>query len=115
MGIAWTVGLGAGSHECRASRHRVSRANPGAERPVERSNLHGPGVPAGVLSQVSRLLRLFPAVGAGGLSESFRSRGGSLTLNVVGVVCALASEARHLGPATRRYQPLTSLADGTLL
>jgi adenosylhomocysteine nucleosidase len=38
-----------------------------------------------------------------------------LTLNVVGVVCALASEARHLGPATRRHQPLTSLADGTLL
>jgi adenosylhomocysteine nucleosidase len=38
-----------------------------------------------------------------------------LTLNVVGVVCALASEARHLGPGTRRHQPLTSLADGTLL
>ena len=38
-----------------------------------------------------------------------------MTLNVVGVVCALASEARHLGPQTRRHQPLTSLADGTLL
>jgi adenosylhomocysteine nucleosidase len=38
-----------------------------------------------------------------------------LTLNVVGVVCALAAEARHLGPATRRHQPLTPLADGTLL
>jgi adenosylhomocysteine nucleosidase len=38
-----------------------------------------------------------------------------LTLNVVGVVCALAAEARHLGSATRRQQPLTSLADGTLL
>lgn len=38
-----------------------------------------------------------------------------MTLTVVGVVCALASEARHLGPATRRHQPLTSLADGTLL
>jgi adenosylhomocysteine nucleosidase len=38
-----------------------------------------------------------------------------LTLNVVGVVCALAAEARHLGSATRRYEPLTSLADGTLL
>lgn len=31
----------------------------------------------------------------------------------VGVVCALAAEARHLGPATRRHQ--ASLADGTLL
>jgi adenosylhomocysteine nucleosidase len=37
-----------------------------------------------------------------------------LTLNVVGVVCALATEARHLG-TTRRHEPLTSLADGTLL
>jgi adenosylhomocysteine nucleosidase len=38
-----------------------------------------------------------------------------LTLNVVGVVCALAAEARHLGPATRRHESLTPLADGTLL
>jgi adenosylhomocysteine nucleosidase len=41
---------------------------------------------------------------------------GSLTaLNVVGVVCALAAEARHLGPTTRRHESLTPLADGTLL
>jgi adenosylhomocysteine nucleosidase len=38
-----------------------------------------------------------------------------LTLNGVGVVCALAAEARHLGPATRRHETLTALADGTLL
>jgi adenosylhomocysteine nucleosidase len=38
-----------------------------------------------------------------------------LTLNIVGVVCALAAEARHLGPAPPRAQPLTSLGDGTLL
>ena len=38
-----------------------------------------------------------------------------MTLNVVGVVCALAAEARHLGPATRRHESLTPLADGTLL
>jgi adenosylhomocysteine nucleosidase len=37
------------------------------------------------------------------------------TLNVVGVVSALAAEARHLGPATRRHESLTPLADGTLL
>jgi len=36
-------------------------------------------------------------------------------VNVVGVVCALAAEARHLGPATRRHESLTPLADGTLL
>jgi adenosylhomocysteine nucleosidase len=38
-----------------------------------------------------------------------------LTLNVVGVVCALAAEARHLGPATRRLDSLRPLSDGTLL
>ena len=38
-----------------------------------------------------------------------------MILNVVGVVCALAAEARHLGPATRRHESLTPLADGTLL
>jgi adenosylhomocysteine nucleosidase len=36
-------------------------------------------------------------------------------LNVVGIVCALAAEARHLGPTTRRHEPLASLTDGTLL
>jgi adenosylhomocysteine nucleosidase len=38
-----------------------------------------------------------------------------LALNVVGIVCALASEARHLGPATRQQDPIGSLADGTLI
>lgn len=36
-------------------------------------------------------------------------------MNVVGIVCALASEARHLGPATRQQDPIGSLADGTLI
>jgi adenosylhomocysteine nucleosidase len=38
-----------------------------------------------------------------------------LALNVVGIVCALASEARHLGPTVRLGEPLGSLADGTLV
>jgi adenosylhomocysteine nucleosidase len=38
-----------------------------------------------------------------------------LALNVVGIVCALASEARHLGPTVRLSEPLRSLADGTLV
>jgi adenosylhomocysteine nucleosidase len=38
-----------------------------------------------------------------------------LALNVVGIVCALASEARHLGPAVRFAEPLGKLADGTLV
>ncbi len=36
-------------------------------------------------------------------------------MNVVGIVSALAVEARHLGPATQRHGALASLADGTLL
>ena len=36
-------------------------------------------------------------------------------MNVVGIVSALAAEARHLGPATQRRGALASLADGTLL
>jgi len=36
-------------------------------------------------------------------------------LNVVGVVCALAAEARQLGPTTRRQPALRLLADGTLV
>jgi adenosylhomocysteine nucleosidase len=39
-----------------------------------------------------------------------------LALNLVGIVCALASEARHLGPTVRLNEPtLGSLADGTLV
>jgi adenosylhomocysteine nucleosidase len=39
-----------------------------------------------------------------------------LALNVVGIVCALASEARHLGPMVGLHEPsLASLADGTLV
>jgi len=38
-------------------------------------------------------------------------------LSQVGIVCALAAEARHLGPLTRARSrtPVTTLADGTLL
>ena len=36
-------------------------------------------------------------------------------MNVVGIVSALAAEARHLGPTTRRHDALASLADGTLM
>jgi adenosylhomocysteine nucleosidase len=36
-------------------------------------------------------------------------------LKRVGIVCALAVEARHLGPTTPRPEALASLADGTLL
>lgn len=38
-----------------------------------------------------------------------------MTPNLVGIVCALQSEARHLGSATRRSEFLRELADGTLV
>ena len=38
-----------------------------------------------------------------------------MALNIVGIVCALASEARHLGPTVRLTEPLGSLPDGTLV
>lgn len=39
-----------------------------------------------------------------------------MALKVVGIVCALASEARHLGPTVRLNKPaLAALADGTLV
>lgn len=38
-----------------------------------------------------------------------------MTPDVVGIVCALQAEARHLGPATRRTEILAALADGTLV
>ena len=36
-------------------------------------------------------------------------------MNLVGIVSALAAEARHLGPTTQRHDALASLADGTLV
>lgn len=38
-----------------------------------------------------------------------------MALNAVGIVCALASEARHLGRTVRLGEPLGSLTDGTLV
>ena len=38
-----------------------------------------------------------------------------MALSRVGIVCALASEARHLGPARKLTDPLGSLSDGTLV
>jgi adenosylhomocysteine nucleosidase len=38
-----------------------------------------------------------------------------LTTQVVGIVCALQGEARHLGPTVPRHASVTSRADGSLL
>jgi adenosylhomocysteine nucleosidase len=81
---------------------------------VVASDLHGARLPSCVLSEVPRLLCLFPPVGPGGLPQFDRVQGASL--NAVGIVCALATEARHLGPAKRHpLLPFGCRADGTLL
>ncbi len=72
-----------------------------------------PGFPARLLSQVSRLLRLLPALGAGQLPHVDPGR--DRPLNAAGVVAALAAEARALGPAQPKGEGLAVLADGNLL
>src|SRR5256885_16154564 len=87
-------------------------AIPGGGRALERSGLHRPGVPASVLPQISRLLRLFSSLGAGGVPHPDTAR--NHPLNVVGIVSALAAEARQLGPPAQRREALATLADGKI-
>ncbi len=80
---------------------------------MERPELHGARLSASLLFEISRLFRVFPALGAGGVPHTDASRNRSL--NGVGVVAALEAEARTLGPAVRRRDGLSSLDDGALL
>ena len=100
------------------ARHRVP-ATAAERRPVERSELHRARFPARVLPQVPRLLRLFPALGAGALPQSRLRREPLIDSDAArrGVVCALRTPrrdtwaARHLrGRGRSRCS-----ADGTLL
>src|SRR3954466_94231 len=77
----------------------VSVTTTARRRSLVGSSLHGAWIPARVLSEVSRLLRVLPAVGTLGISQPGAARSRTLVLNTVGIVCALASEARHLRPA----------------
>jgi hopanoid-associated phosphorylase len=52
-------------------------------------------------------------MGAGGVPQSDEFR--NAALNLVGIVAALAAEARALGPTKPGFEPLRSLADGTML
>src|SRR5262249_18060079 len=79
-----------------------------------RPDLHRPGLPASVLPEVSRLLCILPALGTLVLSQPGAARSRTLALSAVGIVCALASEARHLGLISR-HEPIESLPDGTLV
>ena len=74
-------------------------AHAAVRRTVERPELHRARLSARVLSEIPWLQRLFPAVGTCNIphAESHRNP----TLNVAGVVAALTSEARALGPVKR--------------
>ena len=54
-------------------------------------------------------------MGPGGLPQSGATGYFALALKLVGIVCALAAEARHLGPQARRDGQVASLSDGTLI
>src|SRR6266403_1699369 len=97
----------------RAARHGVPDAHAEGGWAVERPELHGARLSARVLFEISRLFRVFPALGAGGVPHTDASRNRSL--NGVGVVAALDAEARTLGPAVRRDDGLFFLSDGALL
>ena len=97
LGAARADGGRAGADRRRAARRRISAAHAAGRTACGVIRLHRARIPAGVLSEVPRLLRLFPALGAGGISQPRAARSRSLALNVVGIVCALAAEARHLG------------------
>ena len=114
---AWALlGLlaaGEARSDARAARCRIPDAHAAGGWAVERSEFHGARISAGVLFAISRLFRLFPAVGAGRLPHSDAPRNRSLNAGM-GVVAALEAEARTLGPAARRRDGLASLRDGAL-
>src|ERR1700688_2531982 len=113
LGASGATRRGRGPIGRRAARRRVPDAHAAGRWAVERPELHGTWLSACVLFEISRLFRVFPALGAGGLPHTDASRNRSL--NGVGVVAALETEARTLGPAVRRRDGLSSLGDGALL
>jgi adenosylhomocysteine nucleosidase len=80
---------------------------------VERSALHCARFSARVLSAIPRLLRVFSAVGARCLPQRYATRNDALSR--VGIVAALATEARALTPTVRHRGTPFGLEDGTLL
>src|SRR6266700_4272235 len=113
MGSACAHGGWAGGFGCRAPGRRSPAADAGARRPVERSDVHRARFPAGLLSQVSRLQRVFSAVGACRFPHAQPPR--TYALSRAGVVAALDLEARSFSPWTRRRDGLLEVGDGTLV
>src|SRR5262249_34279063 len=114
LGAARADGCRGGQLGCGALGHRIPLAHTTSGRTLDRSPLHRSRFPARVLPQVSRLLCVLPALGSVRISQPGAARSRSLALNFSGIVCALASEARHLGPITQ-HEPVEPLPDGTLV
>src|SRR5579862_5338676 len=103
MGVAGADGGGQQPYRRAASRDRVPAALAAGRWPMGRSELHCPRLPARLLSEVPRLLRLLSTVGSGELpslptapravaSPSPSGSGSHFT----GVIAALPAEARCL-------------------
>src|SRR5262245_27895731 len=69
MGAARLDGGGRGGASCRGPRHRLSAANAGCVRSVAAGCLYRRRFPACVLSALSRLSQVLPALGAGALPQ----------------------------------------------
>src|ERR1700676_1133065 len=113
MGRAGAHGGWSGGFGGRTSGRRSPAAGVGARRPVERSDVHRARFPAGFLSQVSWLQRVFSAVGARRFPHAQPPR--THALSGAGVVAALDLEARSFRPRTRRRDGLFEVGDGTLV
>ena len=79
LGAAGVAGSRGRAFGCRARRHRIPAAHATCRWTLERSDLYRAGLPASVLSQVSRLLRVLSVLGAGGLPQILELRSRSLT------------------------------------
>ena len=107
--------LAAGEVRSDARRGAEFDSGPESRWPVERPELYRTRISPGVLSAISRLFSVLPALGAGCLPHVDAPRNRSLNDRPLGVVAALVAEARTLGPAVRRRDGLLSLGNGALL
>src|SRR5215468_66351 len=113
VGTAWASGSGRSRIGDGAARHRIPAAYAAGGGIVERPGLHGSRFSTGVLSALPRLLRLLSTVGTRRLSQPVAGR--NPALNGLGIVAALAAEARPLGTGSKGVDGAVTLGDGTLL
>ena len=74
VGLAGPVGVRRGEFRCGPPRRESSLAHAAGGRPVDRCEFHRARLSASVLPQVSRILQLLPALGAGRVPNADSSR-----------------------------------------